>query len=439
MAISKSDNNMEVAQESQEINDEMCDKDVVTPVVKDLLYYLYTPTKIAKGNAETKTDEKDTQEIKSSSHETDDKADANQLGTITALPLPVAAMKTLLGVIRTTKANTMMGLQDELRQATNQMIDFFTSYDPNNRFHSAQHAYPLLGNRSYISLQSGCELFMKYVTRTFLEFPNFQDCISEVLERAEQFAQLSEKARSRIASVGQPFIRDGAVVLSHGYSRVVMDLLLYAANNWNTQFTLYLLEGRPDAGGVAMAKAMYEKAGIPTTVVLDSAMGYVMERHVDLVIVGAEGVVENGGIVNKMGTYAMGICAKELNKPFYVAVESYKFARLFPLNQSELPDMNKAVSLKSGRKILGGGNELDFVNTTESSFVMEKSKEKQNDKSNTKEQICSIPGLMDLPSQVNVENPPCDYTPAKYITLLFTDLGVFTPSAVSDELIRLYQ
>lgn len=34
---------------------------------------------------------------------------------------------------------------------------------------------------------------------------------------------------------------------------------------------------------------------------------------------------------------------------------------------------------------------------------------------------------------------PCvDYTPAEYITLLFTDLGVLTPSAVSDELIRLY-
>jgi translation initiation factor eIF-2B subunit alpha len=44
-----------------------------------------------------------------------------------------------------------------------------------------------------------------------------------------------------------------------------------------------------------------------------------------------------------------------------------------------------------------------------------------------------------LPSSVSIENPPCDFTPAKYITLLFTDLGVLTPSAVSDELIRLYQ
>jgi translation initiation factor 2B subunit (eIF-2B alpha/beta/delta family) len=44
-----------------------------------------------------------------------------------------------------------------------------------------------------------------------------------------------------------------------------------------------------------------------------------------------------------------------------------------------------------------------------------------------------------LPSNVAVENPPTDFTPYNYITLIFTDLGVLTPSAVSDELIRLYQ
>ncbi len=37
-----------------------------------------------------------------------------------------------------------------------------------------------------------------------------------------------------------------------------------------------------------------------------------------------------------------------------------------------------------------------------------------------------------------VLNPRCDYTPPAYITLLFTDLSILTPSAVSDELIKLY-
>lgn len=47
---------------------------------------------------------------------------------------------------------------------------------------------------------------------------------------------------------------------------------------------------------------MYEeltKLDIPTVVILDSAVGYIMEK-VDLVLVGAEGVVESGGIINKV-------------------------------------------------------------------------------------------------------------------------------------------
>ena len=39
--------------------------------------------------------------------------------------------------------------------------------------------------------------------------------------------------------------------------------------------------------------------GIPCTVILDSAVGYIMEQ-VDCVMVGAEGVVESGGIINKV-------------------------------------------------------------------------------------------------------------------------------------------
>jgi translation initiation factor 2B subunit (eIF-2B alpha/beta/delta family) len=43
--------------------------------------------------------------------------------------------------------------------------------------------------------------------------------------------------------------------------------------------------------------AIFAEAGIPTSLIVDSAMGVAMES-VDLCIVGAEGVMENGGIVN---------------------------------------------------------------------------------------------------------------------------------------------
>lgn len=43
-----------------------------------------------------------------------------------------------------------------------------------------------------------------------------------------------------------------------------------------------------------------------------------------------------------------------------------------------------------------------------------------------------------IPAKVEVETSARDYTPPQYLTLLFTDLGVLTPSVVSDELIQLY-
>ena len=44
---------------------------------------------------------------------------------------------------------------------------------------------------------------------------------------------------------------------------------------------------------------IFSSAGIPIRVVLDSAVGALMEQ-VDLCLVGAEGVMENGGIANKV-------------------------------------------------------------------------------------------------------------------------------------------
>ena len=111
-----------------------------------------------------------------------------------------------------------------------------------------------------------------------------------------------------------------------------------------------------------------------------------------MVLVGAEAVVESGGVINKLGTFSVALAARAHSVPVYVAAESYKFARLYPLSQRDLPLECKSV---------------DF-------------------------------GPL-LPASVRVDNPSRDYTPPQYLSLLFTDLGVLTPAAVSDELIMLYQ
>lgn len=61
-------------------------------------------------------------------------------------------------------------------------------------------------------------------------------------------------------------------------------------------------------------------AGVPCTIVLDTAVAYIMDR-IDLVLVGSEAVVESGGLINAVGSYQMAIVAKALNKPLYALAE----------------------------------------------------------------------------------------------------------------------
>lgn len=51
-------------------------------------------------------------------------------------------------------------------------------------------------------------------------------------------------------------------------------------------------------------------------------------------------IILSGEIVynfQQIGTYQIAVLAKSVKKPFYALAESYKFVRLFPLNQYDLP------------------------------------------------------------------------------------------------------
>ena len=159
----------------------------------------------------------------------------------------------------------MMGLQADLRDASDVMVEFAKrggpvfGQDDNAGATGASSGGStttryLLAGRSHIALSSGCELFLKYVTRASLETPNFRECRAHVLERGERFAEFSTQARDRIAVVGSPFVREGSVVLTHGRSKVVEALLLRAALVEKKRFRVMVLEGRPDAGGAKSAR-----------------------------------------------------------------------------------------------------------------------------------------------------------------------------------------
>ena len=227
--------------------------------------------------------------------------------------------------------------------------------------------------------------------------------------------QRAKVAREKIAAHGAPFVRGGCTVLTNGSSRVVSTLLRHAADTNSVFNVVYVVstEARTTASQSTSTIALLRSSNIPVAVIPDSAVAYSLGRC-DMVIVGAEGVVENGGIISRMGTYQIGLLASAMDKPFYVAAESYKFVRMYPLSQYDLPIVQNTLSFTTE----GGptGNDADDYFR------------KEHD----------ARGRDGMPSPSPAPADAVDFTPPSVISALITENGVLTPSAVSEELIKLW-
>lgn len=194
-----------------------------------------------------------------------------------------------------------------------------------------------------ISLSAGTDLFQQYMIAVGLKNAgggNFDTVRSHLLSNGRLFVTRAKAGREKIAGYGRQFVRDGSTVLTHGGSRVVGTLLSKAAeastSGGSVRFkVIYVLNSSRVTESRAVVSALRTK-GVPVATISEGAVGYAMGK-VDLVIVGAEGVVENGGCISRLGTYQIGVLAKAAGKPFYVVAESHKFVRTYPLGQYDLP------------------------------------------------------------------------------------------------------
>jgi translation initiation factor eIF-2B subunit alpha len=192
----------------------------------------------------------------------------------------VAAIQTLLDLIRNSQTGTLLGLREEITQAIKELTS--------------------LSNITTISVESGCELFLRFITLTSLDHPDFAECKRKLLERGAIYLEKVGISRRKIAVLGNPFIRDGTTILTHSKSRVVLQLLQEAAAS-HKRIKVFVTESAIDKSGWDMHKQL-EESKIPSKVILDSTVGYIMEK-IDIVVVGAEGVVESGGIINKVNWF----------------------------------------------------------------------------------------------------------------------------------------
>ena len=145
-------------------------------------------------------------------------------------------------------------------------------------------------------------------------------------------------------------------------------------------------ETRPLLQGARLTAWELVSAGIPVTVVADTAAGAAMAGGlVDAVLVGCDRVAANGDTANKIGTYTLAVLARANQVPFYV---------VGPLSTFD----PEAAS--------GAGIEIEQRPAAE---------------------VATLAGRAVAPAGAGVWNPAFDVTPAALITAFITDAGVLRP------------
>jgi methylthioribose-1-phosphate isomerase len=215
-----------------------------------------------------------------------------------------------------------------------------------------------------------------------------------VVREARRIADEDVEVNERIGKHGAELLKDGDVVLTHcnagalatvGYGTALG--VIRSAWRMGKKIRVVATETRPLLQGARLTAWELKREGIPTTLVVDSAVGHLMARgEVTKVLVGADRIAANGDVANKIGTYTIAVLAKEHRVPFYVVAPIATIDLNTPTG-NEIPIEYRApheVQLFQGRRI--------------------------------------------APKGVKVLNPAFDVTPARLITGIVTERGVVKPS-----------
>ena len=221
--------------------------------------------------------------------------------------------------------------------------------------------------------------------------------IQDVLDalRSEATAILDEDREMCrcIGEHGARLIHDGNRIITHCNAGALATAgigtalaAIYVAAEQGKRVSVYADETRPLLQGSRLTAWELARAGIPATVIVDSAAASLMRSAaVDLCIVGADRIAANGDVANKVGSYALAVAARHHGIPFYVAAPTTTFDPDTPTGADIVVEQRAAGEVAS---------HFDDSNGA---------------------------------ALVSVHNPAFDITPAHLITAIVSDRGIHEP------------
>lgn len=236
---------------------------------------------------------------------------------------------------------------------------------------------------------------------TLVEEGEQQD-IPEMLYR-EACAIFDEDARlcAQIAAHGAALIQDGESVLTHCNTGALATAGVGTAMGairraWEVGRLrhVYIDETRPLLQGGRLTAWECMRLGIPCTLITDSMAALVLrDGRAQRVLVGADRIARNGDSANKVGTYGLAVAARHHGVPLHVAAPYSTVDPACP-DGAAIPIEERDPAEVRG--VAFAGAEARWA-----------------------------------PPGARVWNPAFDVTPARLITSLITDRGVFAPDDLS--------
>ncbi len=227
------------------------------------------------------------------------------------------------------------------------------------------------------------------------------------LKAANEYANRTVEACKKIGEFGAELIKDDSRILTHcnaGWLACVdwgtALSPVYAAKRQGKRMFVYSDETRPTCQGIRLTSWELLNEGIPHAVIVDNAAGFFMQRgDVDMVITGADRIARNGDTANQIGTYEKAVVARENGIPFYIAAPSSTFD----------------LSCETGKDIPIEERDQDEV------LCMFGLNEKGG-----------IGKIRIAPKGSETKNPKFDVTPAKFVTGIITEKGIFKPEEIAN-------
>jgi len=153
-----------------------------------------------------------------------------------------------------------------------------------------------------------------------------KDCVKRA---SNDFLMTMSDAGDLVISHGEKLIKNNDDILTHCHSWLVEQILVKAREN-KKRFKVYNTETRPLFQGRMTSKILL-KARISTTMVGDSSAGFLISHYsgknlmMNKIILGADAILSDGSVINKIGSFGIGAAAKEEKVPLYIASTLLKF------------------------------------------------------------------------------------------------------------------